>query len=121
MNEKNDRGWNLYERGDGQRVLQYRTAPGKWRETRVPREHRTERAAERYALTWIHEYRKNLGERPALPPEADEDRPTIRRLADRWLDLGDRNPKLSPATRKQHRTTLAHPCARVSRDRGRAD
>ena len=105
MNEHRDRGWNLYRRGKAQWVLQYRTAPGKWRETRVPREHRTERAAERYARAWMDEYKRQLGEQPA-PQESDDNRLTIRGLADRWFELCDRNPKCSPATRMQHRTCM---------------
>ncbi|HEV3189781.1 MAG TPA: tyrosine-type recombinase/integrase, partial [Polyangiaceae bacterium] len=105
MNPK-DRGWNLYRRRDGQWVLQFRVGPGKWRETRIPRGQRTERTAERYALEWLREYRQRLGERPMLPAAEADDRPTIRGLADRWLQLVDKNPKLRPATRKQHRTNI---------------
>jgi integrase len=105
MTATNDRGWNLYCRNDGQWVLQFRSAPGKWRETRIPREHRSERAAERYAMVWLNEYRKQLGEGPVVP-KPNDDRPTVRSLVDRWLELTDRNPKLSPATRKQHRSCM---------------
>ncbi len=105
MTAKDDRGWNLYQRG-GQWVISFRVAPGKWRETRVPREHRTERAAERYALAWLQAYRKELGERPAVAESEDPRGPTIRDLAQRWFELSERNPKLSPATRHQHVTCM---------------
>jgi integrase len=105
MSKKNERGWNLFRRGDGQWVLQYRTAPGNWAETRVPRQHRTERAAEQYARAWLHEYTKQVAERPILDKTADE-RPTIRSLADRWLALSDASPRYSPATRMQHKTCI---------------
>ena len=106
MITEDGRGWNLFRRGDGQWVLQYRTRPGKWSETRVPREHRTERAAERYALDWLCEYQQRLDEQPiAAPVEAEK--PTIRSLVNRWLELNERNPKLSPATRKQHASCMA--------------
>ncbi len=106
MSTKDDRGWNLFRRGDGQWILQYRTRPGRWSETRVPREHRTERAAERYASTWLHEYQMRIGEQPIAPVVHDQ-RPTIRSLAKEWLELSERNPKLSPATRKQHASCMA--------------
>jgi integrase len=106
---KEDRGWNIYRRGDGQQVLQYRVAPGKWRETRIPREHHTERQAERWALAWLSEYRKTAGTRPVLPEPEGDNGPTIRSLCDKWLDLGEANPKLAPGTRQQHKTSmLAH-------------
>jgi integrase len=105
-NTKEDRGWNIYRRGDGQWVLQYRTAPGKWPEARVPREHHTERQAERWALAYLAEYRKKVvGARPE-PLEPDEQGPTIRGLLDKWLELVDKNPKVSPGTRKQHHTSM---------------
>ncbi len=103
--KEEDRGWNIYRRGDGQWVLQYRTAPGKWPEARVPREHHTERQAERWALAYLAEYRKKVGARPE-PPEPDEQGPTIRGLLDKWLELVDKNPKVSPGTRKQHHTSM---------------
>src|ERR1035437_7546673 len=105
MTAQADRGWNLFRRCDRQWVLQYRPAAGKWSDTRVPRKHRTEHAAERYARTWMHEYGKQRGERP-VADEADDERPTIRGLVDRWLELCDRNPKCSPATRIQHKTVM---------------
>jgi integrase len=113
MAKKDERGWNLFRRGDGQWVLQYRTAPGNWSETRVPREHRTERAAEQYARAWLHEYTKQVAERPSVNKIADE-RPTIRDLAEKWLELRDKDPKLSAATRTQNasnmrRHVLAYP------------
>jgi integrase len=107
MSTKDDRGWNLFRRADGQWVLQYRTQPGRWNATRVPREHRTERAAERYADAWLREYRMRIGEQP-IAPEVDGGRPTVRSLAQRWFELSERNPKLSPATRKQHQACLTH-------------
>ena len=55
-------GRNLYRRRDGQWVLQFRVSPGKWRETRIPREHQTEIDAKRYGIAWLNEYRKNIGE-----------------------------------------------------------
>ncbi len=102
---KEARGWNIYQRGDGQHVLQYRVTAGVWKETRIPREHRTERAAERWALAWLHEYRKGVGDRPVLA-EVDDERPTVRELAEKWLELVDANPKLSPGTRAQHRSCM---------------
>ncbi len=98
-----DRGWNIYRRKDGQFVLQFRIGPRgfEWKETRIPREHRTERQAERYAMAWIEEYRKTVGAKPVLQ-EAEHAAPTIRSLAGGWLELCDKNPKLSPAMRKQH-------------------
>src|SRR5258708_21600148 len=108
MTTKDEKGWNLYQRrGDGQWVLQYRVRVGeKWPEHRVPREHRSERQAERYALRWLQAYRQEMAERPAPPPEAERGK-TIRDLAGEWEKLCDKNPKLSPATRKQHATNLA--------------
>jgi integrase len=103
---KEDRGWNLYRRGDGQWVLQYRTDPGKWPETRVPRVHDTERKAERWALAWLEEWRKNAGQRPTLPEPLDEERPTIRILATKWLGLVDDNPKLAPGTRSNYASSM---------------
>jgi integrase len=105
MSGKADRGWNLFRRGDGQWVVQYRTGPGKWRNTRVPREHRTERAAERYALAWVQEFHKGVDHEP-MAPEAEEVGPTIRALSKRWLDLSAQNPKFSPATRKQRASCM---------------
>ncbi len=105
---KEDRGWNLYKRGDGQWVLQHRVAPGKWKETRVPRQHHTERTAERYALAWLAEYRKQVASRgngEALL-HSEPGAPTIRSLAEKWIALTEKNPKISPATRKQHSTCL---------------
>jgi integrase len=100
-----DRGWNIYRLKSGpsagRRVLQYRVRPGEWKETRIPREYHTDRQAERWALAWLAEYRKTAGARPVLP-DPGEDAPTIRSLADTWLDLVDSNPKLSPGMRKQH-------------------
>ncbi len=100
-----DRGWNIHTRGGGQRVLQYRRGPGDWAEHRIPREHRTEKQAERYALAWLAEYRKQVAQRPALPPATERGK-TIRDLADTWEKLTENNPKLSPATRKQHKGAL---------------
>jgi integrase len=106
MGIKDDRGWNLYQRGDGQWTLSFRTAPGKWRETRVPRQHHGERAAERYARAWLEEYRKRLGDRPVVPQREEDPRPTIRSLAEKWALLCQNNPKLSPATRCQYATSI---------------
>jgi|CZKU01.1.fsa_nt_gi integrase len=106
MSTKEDRGWNIYERADGQRVLQYRVGPGKWPEHRIPREHRTEKAAERYALTWLYTYRKELAARPAPLVQPEGDRITIRSLAEKWEKLCETNPKLSEATRVQHATSI---------------
>jgi integrase len=106
MAPNEDRGWNIYRRGDGQYVLQYRVAPGKWREARVPRERRTEKHAERYAVAWVAEYRKTTGARPVLPGPDENVGATIKSLSDVWLDLCDKNPKLSPAMRKQHATSM---------------
>jgi integrase len=113
MARKDERGWNLFRRGDGQWVLQYRTAPGNWSETRVPREHGAERAAEQYARVWLDEYTKQVAERPIVNKIADE-RPTIRDLAEKWLELRNKDPKLSAATRTQNasnmrRHVLAYP------------
>lgn len=107
---KDDRGWNIYQRRDGQRVLQFRVAAGDWSEHRIPRELRTARAAERYALTWLDEYRKNLCERPALPVERPDDKgPTVKEIAPEWVKLLDarvRNKKLKPSTRRGHESNL---------------
>lgn len=106
MSTKADRGWNLYRRrADGQWVLSFRTAPGMWKETRIPREHRTERTAERYAQAWLAEYRKNAGQRPTLA-QPDEDAPTIKSLSDRWLDLRENDDTLRPATRAQSQACM---------------
>lgn len=103
-----DRGWNIYRRKDGQHVLQFRTGPrgSEWRETRIPREHRTEKRAERYALAWLAEYRKMAGTQAVLAEPDEVKSPTIRSLADAWIDLCDKNPKLSPAMRKQHARSM---------------
>ena len=71
----------------------------------MPREHRTERAAERYARDWLCEHtEQRLAELPTAA--AGRRRPENRRCAasrPRWLALNEKNPKLSPATRKQHK------------------
>ncbi len=105
---KEERGWNLHQRGDGQWVLQWRRGPGDWPEHRVPRQHRTERQAEKHSLQWLALYRKTQAEQPALPPAVATGKPskTIRSLAADWEKLCTKNPKLSPATRKQHADTL---------------
>jgi integrase len=107
MSTKDDGGWNLFRRGDGQWILQYRTQPGRWSETRVPRTHRTERAAQRYAHEWLKEFQKQIGAQP-IAPDVESARLTIRSLAQRWFDLNERNPKLSPATRKQRHACITH-------------
>jgi hypothetical protein len=43
MARNEDQGWNIYQRSDGQWVLQYRRAPGNWRERGIPRAEHTER------------------------------------------------------------------------------
>ena len=103
-----DRGWNIYRRKDGQHVLQFRTGPrgSEWRETRIPREHRTENQAERYARAWLAEYRKMAGTRAVLAEPDEVKTPTIRSVADAWFDLCEKNPKLSPAMRKQHARSM---------------
>jgi integrase len=103
-----DRGWNIYRRKGGQHVLQFRTGPrgSEWRETRIPREHHTEKQAERYALAWLAEYRKMAGTQAGLAEPDEVKSPTIRSLADAWVDLCDKNPKLSPAMRKQHASSM---------------
>jgi len=102
------RGWNIYCRKDGQHVLQFRTGPrgSEWRETRIPREHRTQKRAQRYALAWLAEYRKMAGMQPVLPGPDESKSPTIRSHADAWIELCDKNPKLSPAMRKQHARSM---------------
>ena len=102
---KNERGWNLYPR-DGQWILSHKVsgdAKKKWREHRVPRDIRTRRDAERYAATWIDAYRSAD---PAAPAAAAEKPVTIRSLAEDWLSLCEKNPKLSPGTKCQYRTNL---------------
>jgi excisionase family DNA binding protein len=105
MSTKEERGWNIHRRGDGQNILQYRIAAGDWAEHRIPREHRSERAAERYAMTWLSTYRKVAGTRPSLP-DAPERGKSIRDLADAWETLTAKNPKISPATRKQRKGAI---------------
>jgi integrase len=107
MIQSNDRGWNLFRRGDGQWVLQHRTSPGKWHPIRIPRQYRTERAAEQYARAWLCEYEKKVAERPTVVTDREDDRPTIRGLVDRWVELCARNPRFSPSTRKQHASNMA--------------
>jgi integrase len=102
---KEERGWNLYQRKDGQWVLQWKRAPGDWPEHRVPREHRTERQAERYSILYLDELRKQLATRPT-PPPAPTGGSTVRSLAEGWEKLCSKNPKLSPATRKQHKDAI---------------
>jgi hypothetical protein len=74
----------------------------------VPREHRSEKAAERYALAWLHEYLQQLGERPVLPPAPEDERrgKTIRDLADKWIELRENDPKLSAAMRTQNASNV---------------
>lgn len=105
------RGWSVYCR-DGQWILSFKDerARGKkkWKEHRIPREiARTEKQAERYSTAWLSEYRAQLGDRPAALVEVVEDvKPTIRSLADDWIDLRDGDPKLSPAIRQQNASNL---------------
>src|SRR5450432_974438 len=106
MNAKEERGWNLYQRGDGQWVLQWKRAPGDWPEHRVPREHTTERRAEKYALAYLDELRKQLAARPEPPAPRGKGPETIRSLASKWEKLCDKNPKLSPSTRAQHKGAI---------------
>ena len=70
------------------------TGPGRVNGARrACRESTDERAAERYALDWLCEYQQRLDEQPiAAPVEAEK--PTIRSLVNRWLELNERNPKL---------------------------
>ncbi len=106
--EVEDGGWNMYKRADGQFVLQYRTSPGAWPEHRIPRKYSNERAAEQYARVFLEEFQsqtKVKDDSPGLPDAA----PTIRKLHEKWFELCDENPKLSPATRKQNgRAILIH-------------
>jgi hypothetical protein len=94
--------WNVWWRARAEQfVLSYRLETGEWREHRIPREFRHRRDAERYAAAWLDEMKKN-GDRPLVPVAAPPDRgPTIRELAPRWLDLRQRNPTLSAATKAQ--------------------
>jgi integrase len=104
-----DRGWNIYQRKDGQYVLQFRIGPrgSEWRETRVPRKHRTEKQAERYALSWLAEYKTSLSQRPIVPEQPAGDRPvTLRDLAGKWIELRESDPKLSPAIVAQNDSNI---------------
>ncbi len=103
---KDERGWNIYRRNDGQYVLQFRVAPGDWSEHRIPRDYRTERHAERYAMAWIAEYRKNRSDRPTFVEPARAASPSIADLAEQWQKLYERNPKLSRAVRVQYGSNL---------------
>ena len=102
-------GWNVYQRADGRRVLQFRDGPrgAPWKEHRIPAEYRTERQAERYAAAWLDEYRKRVGERPEAPVEPPVDKgPTVRELAPKWLNLRSVDPKLSPTIRTQNKSNM---------------
>jgi len=101
---KEERGWNLYRRGDGQWVLSWRRGPNDWPEHRVPREHRTERQAEKYVVLYLKSLREMAPTPP--PPPAPKGGATIRGLAAQWEKLCTKNPKIKPATKKQHANTV---------------
>jgi integrase len=103
--KKGSRGWNVYRRGDGGFVLQYRVQTGKWRETRVPREIRTEGKAEQWAAAWYAEFTGAMAGAPALPAIA-EGAPTLRGLHDPWLKLKERDPEVEGGTLSNYRTSL---------------
>jgi integrase len=109
MARNEDRGWNIYQRRDGQHVLQFRIGPrgSEWRETRVPREYRNEKQAERYAVSWLTEYKTNLGRRPVVSePPAGERPVTLRDLAGTWIELRKSDPKLSSAIVAQNDSNM---------------
>ena len=94
-NERTSRGYSVYARG-GQWILVFKdesaTAKKKWREHRIPKsEASTEKQAERYAERVVAELRRIRSEDATRPPtqQPSVHGPSIRDLADKWLDLRD--------------------------------
>jgi integrase len=111
-NEGTSRGFSVYARG-GQWILSFKddAATGKkWREHRIPKaEANTEKRAEKYAERFIrelHKIRAQGAPAGAVSRAPSVHGPTIRDLADKWLLLRDRDPKVKPATRSQGRSHL---------------
>jgi integrase len=113
LDENTSRGFSVYARG-GQWIISFkdeRTAGKKWREHRIPKtEATTEKQAEKYAARFVEELQKVRAEgqpaRTGARPKVTAGGVTIRDLAERWLNLRDRDPKLSPAMKMQSRSNM---------------
>jgi integrase len=104
MKGRNDRGWNVYRRGDGTLCIQFRVASGKWRDRRIPRDAaRTERQAEKWAAGNVERLR--AGE-PTTPKVAVPELVRVRDLEDRFLEIR-KGMGLRPATVHQDESVFA--------------
>jgi integrase len=95
---------DIYRRSDGGWVIKYRLVPTDIpREIRIPREHRTERDARRFAKAWYESYIEHRA-KPALVEPPPDKGPTLSEFVDRWIALRRQQLEarvLKPSTVKQ--------------------
>lgn len=95
-------GWYLHNRC-GRLVLVYRDSDGEWRQHRIPKEIRGDRAAENYAKVFLRGLRDAAVASDIPEPSVEL---TLGELVTRWLEMRERlvvAGKIRPATLKQDR------------------